>query len=115
LKTLVGVLDVLRTIMGSPLLENWRIVVSLRDTGIEPLRNWMGELLDAAGVGTVSVNALDNDESEVLAKAKPHLRALLFGLPQVKEIVRRPFFAKVLDQSFVADPSGPPFTRRYYT
>jgi hypothetical protein len=76
------VLDVLRTIMGSPLLNNWRIVVSLRDTGIEPLRNWMGELLDAAGVGTVSVNVLDDDESKVLAKAKPHLRALLFGPPQ---------------------------------
>jgi hypothetical protein len=42
--------------------------------------------------------------------AKPHLRALPFGPPQVKEIVRRPFFAKVLDQSFVADPSGPPYT-----
>ena len=51
------VLDVLRTIMGSPLLDNWRIVVSLRDTGIEPLRNWMGELLDA-GVGTVSLMIL---------------------------------------------------------
>jgi hypothetical protein len=103
------VLDLLRTIIGSPLLDNWQIVVSLRDTGIEPLRNWMGELLDAAGVATITVNALDDDESEILAKEKPHLRGLLFGPSQVREIVRRPFFAKVLNQSFVDDASGPPF------
>jgi hypothetical protein len=101
--------DVLRTIIGSPLLDNWQIVVSLRDTGIEPLRNWMGELLDAPSVATVAVNALDDDESEILAKEKPHLRGLLFGPSQVREIVRRPFFAKVLNQSSVADASGPPF------
>lgn len=103
------ILDVLRTIVGSPLLDNWRIVVSLRDTGIEPLRNWMGELLDAAGIATVTVDALDDDESDMLAKAKPHLRALLFGPTQVREIVRRPFFAKVLNQSFIADNGDPPF------
>lgn len=103
------VLEVLRTIVGSPLLDDWRIVVSLRDTGIEPLRNWMGELLDAAGVATVAVNALDDDEAELLAKAKPHLRGLLFGPPSVREIVRRPFFAKVLNQSVVAEGSDSSF------
>ena len=35
-------------------------------------------------------------------------RPLLFGQPHVKEIVRRPFFAKILDQSYVADPDTPP-------
>lgn len=104
------VLDVLRTIIDSEFLDNWRVVVSLRDTGIEPLRNWMGELLDKAGVGTVEVGILNDEEAEVLAQAKPHLRPLLFGSPQVSEIVRRPFFAKVLNQSFVADSGGPPFT-----
>ena len=103
------VLDVLRTIVNAPLLDNWRILVTLRDTGIEPLRNWMGSLLDVAGVATVAVGALDDDEAEMLAKAKPHLRGLLFGPAQVREIVRRPFFAKVLNQSFVAAAGGPPF------
>jgi hypothetical protein len=103
------VLDVLRTIFNSPLLDNWRIVVTLRDTGIEPLRNWMGGLLEAAGVATVDVEALDDDEAEMLAKAKPHLRSLLFGRPQVREIVRRPFFAKILNQSFIASSGSPPF------
>jgi len=102
------VLDVLRTIMESPLLDNWRIIVSLRDSGIELVRNWMSELLDAVVSGSVTVEPLNDDESEILAKSKPHLRALLFGEDRVREIVRRPFFAKILDQSYVADPNAPP-------
>ena len=102
------VLDVLRTIVGSPLLDNWRILVSLRDSGIELVRNWMSEPLDAVVSGSVTVEPLNDDESEILAQSKPHLRPLLFGQPQVKEIVRRPFFAKILDQSYVADPNAPP-------
>jgi hypothetical protein len=103
------VLDLLRAILGSPLLNNWKIVVSLRDTGIEPLRNWLGEVLNSVSIGTVKVDALDDDEADVLAKAKPALRPLLFGPTQVREVVRRPFFAKVLYQSFATENSGPPF------
>ncbi len=103
------ILDVIRTIVESPLLDNWRTVVSLRNTGIEVLRNWLGEFLDVLNVETLSVDQLSDEEAELLAKAKPHLRPLLFGLPQVKEIVRRPFFAKVLNQSYVADPGAPTF------
>jgi hypothetical protein len=99
------ILDVIRTIVESPLLDNWRVVVSLRDSGIEVLRNWLGEYLDALMVETLSVDQLSDDEAETLAEAKPHLRPLLFGSVQVQEIVRRPFFAKVLNQSYVADPS----------
>jgi hypothetical protein len=97
------VLDVLRTIMESPLLDNWRIIISLRDSGIELVRNWMSELLDAVESASVTVGPLNDDESEILAQSKPHLRALLFGADRVRDIVRRPFFAKILDQSYVAD------------
>lgn len=98
------ILDVIRVIVESPLLDNWRVVVSLRDTGIEVLRNWLGEFLDALKVERLEVGQLSDQEAETLANAKPHLRPLLFGSAQVQEIVRRPFFAKVLNQSYVADP-----------
>jgi hypothetical protein len=94
------ILDVIRAVMKDPLLDNWRVVVSLRDTGIEPLRNWLGNVLARTAIGTVEVKALDDEEAALLAKAKPYLRPLLFGPPQVREIVRRPFFAKVLNQNF---------------
>lgn len=103
------ILDVLRTIMDSPLLESWKIVLTLRDTGIEPIRNWMGDLLNAAGVATVEVDVLGEEDAEALALAKPHLRNLLFGAPAVREIVRRPFFAKILNQSFVGASEEPEF------
>ncbi|UCZ56237.1 ATP-binding protein [Desulfurispirillum indicum] len=103
------IIDVIRTIVDSPLLDNWRIIVSLRDTGIEVLRNWLGDFLDVLKVETLSVDQLCDEEAETLAKAKPHLRPLLFGPAQVQEIVRRPFFAKVLNQNYVADPKAPTF------
>lgn len=106
------IVDVVRAIVESPLLDNWRVVVSLRDTGIELLRNWLGEFLDVLKVETLSVGQLSEEEAEMLARAKPHLRPLLFGSAQVQEIVRRPFFAKVLNQSYVADPSVPTFAPR---
>ena len=39
------ILDVVRAVMENPLLDNWLVLVSLRDTGIEPLRNWLGNVL----------------------------------------------------------------------
>ena len=104
------IIDLICTIVKSQLLDNWRVVVSLRDTGIEMLRNWLGEFLDVLKVETLVIDQLNDDEAETLATAKPHLRPLLFGTAQVKEIVRRPFFAKVLHQGYVADPSTSTFT-----
>jgi len=106
------ILDVIRAVVESPLLDNWRVVVSLRDTGIEVLRNWLGNFLDVLKVETLEVGQLSDEEAETLARAKPHLRPLLFGSAQVQEIVRRPFFAKVLNQSYVADPSVLTFAPR---
>ncbi len=103
------ILDVIRAIVESPLLDNWRVVVSLRDTGIDVLRNWLGDFLDVLKVEALVVDQLSDEEAETLANAKPHLRPLLFGSAQVQEIVRRPFFAKVLNQSYVANPSAPTF------
>lgn len=103
------ILDLIRAIVESPLLDNWRVVVSLRDTGIEVLRNWLGDFLDVLKVEALGVDQLSDEDAETLANAKPHLRPLLFGSAQVQEIVRRPFFAKVLNQSYVANPSAPTF------
>lgn len=103
------VLDVLRAILTTPALSDWKIIVSLRDTGLEPIRNWLAEILNAVRIGTVKVEALDESEAEILAKEKPALRPLLFGPAAVRDIVRRPFFVKVLYQSFTAQRDGPPF------
>lgn len=103
------ILDIVRTIKESALLHQWHIIASLRDSGIEVLRNWLGEYLNDLVVETVNVNQLSDDEAELLAKEKPHLRSLLFGTTEVKGIVRRPFFAKVLNQSYQTDINNQSF------
>jgi len=38
------VADVVRAVIREPLLTAWRVVISLRDTGSEPLRTWLPDL-----------------------------------------------------------------------
>lgn len=103
------IVELLHALATNPLLESWRVAVSLRDTGIDMLRNWLGDVLDQLRVATVKVEALNDEEARALAEAKPHLRPLLFGQGAVRAIVRRPFFAKVLNQGYVADPATSTF------
>lgn len=98
------VLDIIQAIVKSNNHENWTIVMSFRDSGAEGLRNWLGDLLVQNKAKTLSVGILDDEEAEYLAECKPHLRTLLFGTSEVQKIVRRPFFAKVLDQAYAYDP-----------
>jgi hypothetical protein len=104
--------DIVRAIIREPLLAKWRIVISLRDTGSEPLRTWLPDLFEAGRVGTVDVKQLNDSEARELSKARPELARLLFGAPAVQEIVRRPFFAKILSQGLSGQSSDAGFTPR---
>lgn len=97
------VADLLRLIIKDPALDGWSVIATLRDTGVEPLRTWLPKgIIGANGIGVVSVNRLDDEEAEALAAGQPALRRLLFGARPVREIVRRPFFAKILSENFAA-------------
>lgn len=76
------------------------------------LRNWMADVLDAVNVGRVEVDLLTDDEAEIVAAAKPELRDLLFGTRAVRDVVRRPFFAKVLQQNLAVEGGRPAFEPR---
>ncbi len=91
------VTDLLQPILHSEALSDWRVVVTARDIGIEPLRNWLpAELFAMQGIGMVEVRPFDDDEATALADGLPGLRPLLFSTPKVQQIARRPFFASVL-------------------
>jgi hypothetical protein len=51
---------------GVAAADNWRVVVSLRDTGLR-LRNWLA-IHDAQG-SDLGVGQLSDEEAEMLAKA----------------------------------------------
>lgn len=94
------IVDLLRVIENNDTLANWKVLASSRDQGLEPYRAWFpSSFYRGSGIGDVSVGQFSDEESERLAEHKPKLRKLLFGMPPVREIARRPFFASVLVQS----------------
>jgi len=88
--------DILNLLAETPGLEDWRVVASVRDNGLEPLRTWLSPRWLAGGAAVIEVKALDDAEAAVLANARPQLRALLFGSARLRELTRRPFFLSVL-------------------
>ena len=98
------VTDLVNTILRSPALTEWRIMVSLRDSGSEPLRTWLpDDLFRHGGVATIDVGGFDDDEADRLATSLPQIRPLLFAANEhVREIARRPFFVNVLARSMRA-------------
>jgi hypothetical protein len=84
------VLDVVNTILGSAALRAvWRVAATVRDNGIEPLRQWLPPgLMRDGGIATLPVMAFDEAEAEALATAKPELWPLLFGEDRVSDCVR---------------------------
>ncbi|MFV3314380.1 hypothetical protein [Pseudomonas sp. NY15374] len=89
--------DLLHAIERETELAHWRVLVTSRDQGLEVLRSWISRSLYATGgIGNVTVGVLDDEEATVLAKQHTALQPLLLGVPAVREIARRPFFAAVL-------------------
>lgn len=102
--------DLLGQLLTNPALSDWRVIATARDTGIEPLRNWVPPaLLANGGVGYVDVENLTDDEASSLADSLPALQPLLTGgNERVRTLARRPFFAAVLARGFsqASYPSG---------
>jgi ATPase family associated with various cellular activities (AAA) len=100
--------DILRAIETKKDLQHWRVVASSRDQGLEPYRAWFpSSFYRGTGIGDVTIKPFSDEEAEVLATEKPQLRRLLFGMPHVKEIARRPFFAAVLARSLTDSEATP--------
>src|SRR5262249_28560403 len=95
------VLDLLHMLETDAALAHWKVLATSRDQGLEAFRAWIPvRFYRDTGIGDVSVTYLNDVEAEDLAKAKPALRSLLYGVPAVREIARRPFFASVLADGF---------------
>ncbi|WP_262471942.1 ATP-binding protein [Acinetobacter sp. WU_MDCI_Abxb74] len=88
--------DLIRTIFNNPDLTNWKIITTLRDTGLEPLKTWVGDLLKNTSIETINVDLLSDDECNELAQRIPSISKLLFRESKIRSIIRRPFFTKVL-------------------
>jgi len=100
--------DILREIEKNEQLANWKVLASSRDQGLEAYRTWFPtSFYRETGIGDVPIGGFSDEEAQVLAKEKPNMMRLLFGLKGVSEIARRPFFAAVLAGSFADDSATP--------
>lgn len=100
--------ELISLILNDPLLIEWKIVVTLRETGLEPLRTWLGSVLKQASIGNVIVNKLDDNEANILSTQFPNLRSLLFNSSEnVRHVIRTPFFAKILSTLSLSDDTSP--------
>jgi hypothetical protein len=92
-----AVTDLINAILTEPSLAHWKVLATMRNNGIEPLRDWLpAKLLAEGAVATVEVGTLDDDEARELARERPALAPVLFGPKPLEEIARRPFFLAVL-------------------
>jgi hypothetical protein len=88
--------DHLNLLAQAPELAEWRVVATVRDNGLEPLRTWLSPRWLANGPVLVDVSVFDDAEAEALAQARPNLRGLLFGPRKLRELTRRPFHLSVI-------------------
>jgi hypothetical protein len=88
--------DLLNLLAQAPELAEWRVVATVRDNGLEPLRTWLSPRWLAGGPVLVDVSVFDDAEAEALAQARPNLRGLLFGPRKLRELTRRPFHLSVI-------------------
>lgn len=93
------VLDVFNAIFQSPLLDNWKIVMSFRDGGVGRVQNWIEKVVSSPNFDTLTVKEFTDKELEGLVKKHAHLRGLFAGSRHFQSIARRPFFTKILLQS----------------
>ncbi len=100
--------ELISLILNDPLLTEWKIVVTLRETGLEPLRTWLGSVLKQASIGNVTVNKLDDNEANILSTQFPNLKSLLFNSSEnVRHVTRTPFFAQILSTLSLSDDTSP--------
>lgn len=92
------VLDLIRAIKDVPELCSWRVLATLRDAGLEPVRTWLPHFFEHGRFAPIEVGSFGDAEARELGHARPELQSLLFGPSPVRDLVRRPFFARVLDE-----------------
>jgi hypothetical protein len=88
--------DILNLLATDPDLQSWRVVATVRDNGVEPLRTWLSPDWARNPSAVVEILPFDDDEASQIVKERPGLRSLLFGGESLRELARRPFFLSAL-------------------
>jgi hypothetical protein len=99
--------DILQTISGEPRCRPWRVLATVRDSGLETLTTWLPRPFMEGDITSIDIDGFDEDETAQLSRLLPSLQPLLYGPPAVREVVRRPFFASILSRRPLTGGSAP--------
>ena len=97
--TQVTVNDVLRAIADTPDLDDWRVVMTMREENAQRVDAWLAPEANAKlSSRTIRVEGFDDEEVMVAAEALPLLRPLLTDTRNYDTVLRRPFFMDALSR-----------------
>lgn len=101
--TQVTINDVLRTIADTTDLDDWRIVMTMREENAQRVDGWLDPEANAKlSSRTIRVEGFDDQEAVEAAEAVPLLRPLLADARNYDTVLRRPFFLDALSRLPVA-------------
>lgn len=99
----ITVNDLLKTIAETPDLDDWRVVMTMREENTQRVDGWLDPDANAKlSSRTIRVEGFDDDEAIEAAEALPLLRALLADPRNYDTVLRRPFFLDALTRLPVA-------------
>lgn len=105
--TQVTINDLLRTIADTTDLDDWRIVMTMREEGAQRVDGWLDPEANAKlSSRTIRVEGFDDQEAVETAEAIPLLRPLLADARNYDTVLRRPFFLDALSRLPVAGGAG---------
>lgn len=101
--TQVTINDVMRTIADTTDLDDWRIVMTMREENAQRVDGWLDPEANAKlSSRTIRVEGFDDQEAVEAAEAVPLLRPLLADARNYDTVLRRPFFLDALSRLPVA-------------
>ena len=96
--------DILNLLATDTDLADWRVLATVRDNGLEPLRNWLSPKWLQAGAASSRSNHSPT-RRRLLSRLRGRVsKGLLFGNSRLQELTRRPFFMAVLAR--LSAPAG---------
>lgn len=94
----VTINDLLKTIVDTPDLDDWRVVMTMREENAQRVDRWLDPGAALLSSRTIRVEGFDDDEASDAATALPLLRPLLADPRNYDAVLRRPFFLDALSR-----------------
>lgn len=83
----------------------WKLVATLRDINFEEINRWLPTKLKEKSFEKIFITEFNDIESNELTTVFPYLKNLLSSQNNTKDIVRRPFFTKILAEQLKYEPN----------